>query len=649
MKFTLFLSVNRQTKKMKLKFFQILVIFFTLSCLPNLSYSQDRIDKLKTKLENLTSENPGLTDKVDISVSDVSIQEFLRGVARNANLNISIDPSLQFVVINNFTDVKVMDILLFFCKEYQLDIVETGAILSVVKYIPPKIEKPIRPTKKLIDFEKEKELLTLDVKNDTLSKIVHLITDKTGRNIILSANLNERRVSGYIKQMPFDNALDKFAYANALKVEKTEDNFYIISEQNKKTKSTSRTTNSNSKKGELEIPEGVYFKIRNINDISVKGNNVDVYSILKTISDSLRVNYTILANIDEKASLNLTSVSYEEFLKYILEGTPFRYQKVDKIYVIGEKSNISIHETKIIYLNHRSVDKVVEIIPSALKTDVELFEFPELNALFVTGHPLQVSKVNSFVNGIDLPVPVVLIEVLLVDIYKSNTISTGINAGFGQNPEQTSQSILPGISYSFSTEEINNIFGKIDGLGWINLGKVTPDFYLAIQAMEENNLLKIRSTPKLSTLNGHSALLTSGETRYYKEERNNYIGTQNPALSSSYTWKPINADLSISIKPVVSGDENITLDIEVSQAEFQPGGEDNAPPGSITRGFKSQIRIKNQEMILLGGLDRVSNNKSGRGVPFLSRIPVLRWFFSSKTDIKTDNKFSVFIQPTVIY
>ncbi len=360
----------------------------------------------------------------------------------------------------------------------------------------------------------------------------------------------------------------------------------------------------------------------------------------------------MLSDINEKVSVNLMNISYEDFLINILEGTPYRYQKRNNVYLIGEKKDISVHKTETVFLNHRTVDKIIEFIPSDLKTDLELMEFPELNALFITGHPQQVDKAKNFVKSIDQPVPVILIEILIVDIYKKNAVSTGIRAGFGENPEKSGQTLLPGIDYEFSTKEINNLFGKIDGLGWINLGKVSPDFYLAIEAMEENNMIKIKSTPKLSTLNGHDAILTNGETRYYKEERNNYIGTQNPSLSNSYTWKPINADLSIKIKPFVSGDEYITLEIDVQQAEFQKDaetGDEAPPPGSVTRGFQSSIRMKNKEMILLGGLDKANTTKASSGVPFLSRIPVIKWFFSSTEDSHTNNKLSVFIQPTVIY
>ena len=172
---------------------------------------------------------------------------------------------------------------------------------------------------------------------------------------------------------------------------------------------------------------------------------------------------------------------------------------------------------------------------------------------------------------------------------------------------------------------------------------------MKIKALEEDGIINIRSTPKLSTINGHEAVLTSGETKYYKEERNNYIGTQNPSLSSSYTWQSVNADLTIKIKPFVSGNDQITLDITVQQSEFTPREYEDSPPGSVTRNFESSIRVKNGEMVLLGGLEKNQKSQTSKGFPILSRIPVIKWLFSSVEDVDDESKLNVFIQPTILY
>jgi type II secretory pathway component GspD/PulD (secretin) len=54
-------------------------------------------------------------------------------------------------------------------------------------------------------------------------------------------------------------------------------------------------------------------------------------------------------------------------------------------------------------------------------------------------------------------------------------------------------------------------------------------------------------------------------------------------------------------------------------------------------------------MIMLGGLEENQTNNSGSGLPFLSRIPILRWFFGSRTKTKSKSKLTIFIKPTVIY
>ena len=167
--------------------------------------------------------------------------------------------------------------------------------------------------------------------------------------------------------------------------------------------------------------------------------------------------------------------------------------------------------------------------------------------------------------------------------------------------------------------------------------------------MESQGILRLRSTPQLATLNGNEAKMSIGETQYYLETQNNIIGSQNPQNQVTQQYKSVNADLALTIKPVVSGDEQITLDITVKQSSFTARISNTAPPGQITRDFQSNLRVKNGETVMLGGLEEGTNNDSGSGVPLLSRIPIIKWFFSSRTRAKSRSKLTVFIKPTVIY
>jgi type IV pilus assembly protein PilQ len=243
------------------------------------------------------------------------------------------------------------------------------------------------------------------------------------------------------------------------------------------------------------------------------------------------------------------------------------------------------------------------------------------------------------------------IEVIIADVRKSNSLSAGIAAGLAPKSGTTGGTLLPDYAISLNANSINNLIKGINGFGVVNLGNVTPNFYITLKAMESNGILRLRSTPQIATLNGHEASLSVGQTQYYLEVNNNLVNTavaqQN--LLQTQNWKPVNADLSITIDPQVSGDEQITMEIKVKQSSFTERVSNTAPPGSINRDFKSLVRVKNGEMIMLGGLEEDQTNNSGSGLPGLSRIPVLRWIFGNRTKTKSENKLTIFIKPTVIY
>jgi type IV pilus assembly protein PilQ len=304
---------------------------------------------------------------------------------------------------------------------------------------------------------------------------------------------------------------------------------------------------------------------------------------------------------------------------------------------------------KIIQMQYRTVDSILNVIPDDLLLSLETYIFREQNSIMLSGPSDKVDRIVEILKEIDKLVPVISIEVMIIDYNKSYTISTGIEAGITNEPiPQTSGSIFPSIDINLDSYSVNELITRFNGFGWAKLGKVTPNFYMSIQAMENQGILQIRSTPILSTLNGHKAELTIGNTEYYLEEQLNIIGTQNPQSQTIQTYKPIEAELSVVITPIVSGDDQITLEIEVTQSDFTERISTTSPPGKVQRTFKSKIRVKNEEMILLGGLEENRDSKTSSGVPILSKIPILKWFFSDRTEEKSKSKLNIFIKPTII-
>ncbi len=297
-----------------------------------------------------------------------------------------------------------------------------------------------------------------------------------------------------------------------------------------------------------------------------------------------------------------------------------------------------------------STEALVNILPDEIKSELDIKVDFELNSFLVSGPSANIERFKNFIAEIDKPIPVVLIEVMIIEVRKSSLVETGISWGIGDSPVKTQGNLFPTTDLTLGAKTVNKVIGGFDGFGSFNIGKVVPEFFATIKAMEENGNIKIRSTPKLSTLNGHRANLSIGETTYYVITNQNFFGSQVPTTSEVRNYAPIDAELGVSIKPLVSGDGQVTLDINVIQSDFSGERiEEDAPPGLTSREFSSIIRMQNQDLAILGGLEEKIKNDTGSGVPVLARIPVIKWLFSKRKREDTKQKLTILIKPTVIY
>lgn len=300
--------------------------------------------------------------------------------------------------------------------------------------------------------------------------------------------------------------------------------------------------------------------------------------------------------------------------------------------------------------DNTTTEAIEKIIPDELLTGIDVKIDSELNSFVVSGPAARIERFKNFIQYIDKPVPVILIEVMILEVNRTAIVETGVSFGLGEEPVSTEGRAFPSADMRLGAKTVNRIIGGFDGFGSLNMGKVLPEFYMDIKAMETNGNLKILSTPKLSTLNGHKAHLSSGETTYYAVTSQSFFGSQVPQTSEVTNYFPIDAELALEIMPFVSGDGEITLDINVVQSNFN--GEriaEDAPPGMNSREFSSIIRMRDQDVAILGGIEERTKDDSGSGVPLLARIPVIKWLFSERRRQDSKKKLNILIKPTVIY
>lgn len=640
------------------KFTCLLCCFFILTgSLKLYAQQQDRIAIIKQRLDDLAGNVPGLNQKVQLLVTGVPIHEYLNAIARSNNLSISSDPGMNFSISDTFTGVTASNILVLLAQKYNLDITVIGSIINITPYKDPnQFLKP--PPKEIgVKYNAANNTLSLSLANDSLPAVARKITQVSGKNIVVPGSLQNKMVTAYIADAPFDAALGKLAYANEIKMVHTADDFYLFQplDENEEVyvngdKNTAvRKTFRNAGQQGTGAATGLFVRVVNGQKlISADAVNSPIIDLVKQASQETGKNYSIYSDIKGTITLHVNDVSYDALLSLLFKSTEYTFHADNGIYVIGDRKLEGLRTFRAIHLQNRAIDTILTMIPSDWKRGIEIKEFREQNTLLLSGSGAQIDEVEGFIKQLDVLVPVVMIEVTMIDVHKSRTVSTGISAGVSDSVK-TGGTVLPGLDYTFGARGVNDFLNSVGKMTSLNLGHVVPNFYVRLQALEANNNIDVRSVPKLTALNGHSATLSIGSKRYYKNTTQNVIPSIQSAQSIfTNVYQEVNADLSIAIKPVVSGDDQVTLGIRVNISDFTSIPTDGSPPPQAISKFETSLRVHNEDTIVLGGLERTESDDSGSGIPLLSRIPILKWIFSSRSKTNSKVVTVLFIKSTII-
>jgi len=609
-----------------------IIILLILMCWFGQINGQERGHSISLVLDSLAGAAiPQLNNEVDISFSNIAIKELIRTIGNTTGVNITIDPNVTYSVNSNFNKVKASDVIGFLCSRYNLELISHGTII----HLQPLILKEEKLSVEWINDS----LICYEANKIKATDFFRAFTNKTGLNFILSPDLGNTIINGYGQNINIKGALLQLSGANKLDINRKTANLYAVSPA--LNKASGEVIDDSKTKKEKK------FVLKYQNELlNVDIDGAPIFDVLEELSRQTGFSVCLLSPVDGKTAVRSQYTALPDLMNSLFYGTENTYRISENTIFVGSRKLPGIKSCETIKLNNRSVDSLLHVLPQQIKQDLSIKEFAEQNSFIVWGDADIISGFRKTLEKIDVVVPVILIDVIIVDAGKNFEIETGLDAGIKDVPTTTKGTINPGLDFTMGAESVNNMLSRV---GLTNLGKVSPNFYMKLKAMETDGIVDIRSTPQLSTMNGHSAKMSIGQTEYYKEELSNMYGSQNPQLQTQKIFKPVEAKLAVSIKPFVTGNGQVSLTIEVEQSEFTARIDEFAPPGLESRKFSSMIRVRNQEMILLGGLEENISSSTRSGWPFLSKVPILNWIFSSKSEKNNKSHLNIFIKPTVIY
>ena len=368
--------------------------------------------------------------------------------------------------------------------------------------------------------------------------------------------------------------------------------------------------------------------------------DTDLLEALKAISGQTGVTILTDGTVNATVTLELKDLPLEECLKRMLFPLGYSFKKIEDYYLVGsnKSENGSFHllsSTELIKLNYIKAKDAGQLIANIYLPYIKID--PDINALTITAPNQIIEKFKQDLSNIDKPPRQVQIDAIITEISTDALKELGIKWSGTLKKGNDSLNILADFAnlVETSTELVYKTITR--GLG----GNWAYTFLLPqIQAMVQSGKAEIKANPKIVTLEGQTASINVGKEQYYQ-----MLGGegQNPY----YHFEVVKYGTSLNITPFVSDKDEITVEVEPEVSDFLGNGLAGLPTIS-RRSVKTQVRVKDGDRIVIGGLKSKNEQVIQKKIPLLGDIPLLGALFRYNHKVTDKTDIVIIITPHIL-
>jgi type II secretory pathway component GspD/PulD (secretin) len=404
--------------------------------------------------------------------------------------------------------------------------------------------------------------------------------------------------------------------------------------------------------------------------------DADVRDVLTGLATIGKVNVVIDDSVSGKISVNFKNIPFESALDTIIRSKGLSMHRSGNVIVFAslEKMEKGFGVVRVFPLKYARADHIKNVIVGGGKSDSEfMVENPgassssdagtlkgtaggatassankegikglvlntdaSTNSLIAFGAPEQIEKVQQLLKELDVPYQQILLEAQVMALSKNASKSLGIDWSWSQFPPPTQSST--------STSTVNYFpIGIVTG-GDSQVYKFGVN--ATLNALITSGDGKILARPNVMTFNGNKATI--------------FIGDQLPIVTPSTTGGTTtnttsykNAGISLSYVPRINDDDFITASVfvEVSTPTMVTLGSGSGATQAYqitTRSAQTNVRMKDGDTMVIGGLISSSDTKNMSKVPILGDLPMLGKLFRSVTRGKIETEVVIFLKAKIV-
>ena len=431
--------------------------------------------------------------------------------------------------------------------------------------------------------------------------------------------------------------------------------------------------------------------------LTLNFQDIETRAVLQLLADASGQNIVVSDSVSGNVTLRLQNVPWDQALDIVLRTKGLDKRRQDNVIIVAPQAELASREkaelaarkdvqelaplrSEYLQVNYAKAQDMAALIKtqtnSLLSTRGSVAVDDRTNTLLLQDTADRLADVRRLVATLDIPVRQVLIEARIVIV--NNDFSRSLGARFGLTNYQkygstglvTTTGTAAGTDLAIGSA-LTNLAASPPGnptiypisvptsaaasnrynvnlpvtspAGSIALGILGNNFIvdLELSAAQAETQANIISSPRVITANQKEATIEQGVEIPYQQS----------ASSGATTIQFKKAVLSLKVKPQITPDNRIILDLDVKDdavgtVVVTSGGVN--VPSIDTREITTQVLVNDGQTVVLGGILSTTQREDDTKVPYLGDIPVLGHLFKNTIHKDDKDELMIFITPKIV-
>ena len=353
----------------------------------------------------------------------------------------------------------------------------------------------------------------------------------------------------------------------------------------------------------------------------------------------------------QRLSVELNDVSPREALNMVALQSKTFWQPISANTIMvaadtpGKRKDRQNNIMTTFYLKNVSTASDLQDAANTVKSILDLSRIqliPRQNAIVMRGTSDQLVLAQKLLSDIDKPKPEVVIDVVVMQIRRDKVRNMGVNL-----PNSTTVALVPGGGLGATSGGGGFTINSLRNINATNFTVSIPSATLSALMTDGNT--KIIQNPEIRALDSEKASLKIGDR--IPIATGSFSGgggaSVSPLVNTQFQY--IDVGVNIDVTPHIHDHEvTLKMNMEISSVTGSQNLGGVTQPIIGQRRIEHEMRLRDGDVNLVGGILEDSEVQSLSGYPGLLKVPVLKYLFGQENKEVRENEIVFAITPHIV-